>query len=242
METRETGSALLGRPFCPELARLARRARGLDPGFLGSGIGTFSASPGALPSLGSGREETGYEMSLEDAYGQVLALLDRGETRRGHLELLGAPSDLRRTLGDAIDRLSLVTSTLGQFAGTRELQRDSGVNLTGADLYEFAMENALMGCMEEHVLLHTAVASVERREPKVSSLLVEVLLASTALSEAAWDVHQWCVAQLSPQRGRNIRAAQHHAVERLALAIVEPELRSRLDALQQRIDGKFVAA
>ena len=149
----------------------------------------------------------GVGMTLENASRHALSITERVEKRSAFLRELRAPSDLRARTCSIESRLKAHLEILFEMAGEPQEERSSGVVLASPDLYAFALDNADVGCFGE-VLLFTQ--QVRALGGSVPPRVVEVLnhLVAVAIDDAGlcWDIHDWCAGQLSPQRGRNLRA------------------------------------
>lgn len=180
-------------------------------------------------------------MFLEDSYSQAIEMADRMEQRSADLKTLGAPSDLMKRAKNAVEMMRNDLSRLAELMAAPSNDRSSGVVSTATDLYSFATENAVDGCFEEFYAFTESVSRVSNSA--ALPVLRQMAQHAQVYSELCWDINDWCLSQLSPQRGRNIRATQHDAVRRLASSESAPILDPQaLEQLERRIDGRVVAA
>jgi hypothetical protein len=97
-----------------------------------------------------------------------------------------------------------------------------------SDLYSFALQNATEGCIRETMRAAQAAHQSQRAcDEEVRRVLKKVASDSTRHASLLWEVHDWALSQLSPARGRSIRAAQQHAFSEIEQELereVSPEL------------------
>lgn len=180
-------------------------------------------------------------MYLHDSCLQAIEMAGRMEQRAVDLKTLGAPSDLLKRAQRAHEMMRHDLSLLAEVASVRAADRTSGVVSSTAGLYTFATENAVDGCCGEFYLFQCTVSRVS--EVPALGVLTQMVERAQGYAELCWDINDWCLSQLSPQRGRNIRAAQHDAVHRLAesaTAMGQPA--TDLKQLELRIDRRVAAA
>ena len=181
------------------------------------------------------------KMSLREACGLALEMTERMDETVCHLRSLKAPSDLldRALLAEA--ELQSALERLFAVVPEPRTERSSGIQQRTSELYGFAMDNATVGCIRQVVLLRQAVTETSTDVPEPTlALLRECLRLAERNADLCWSIHHWCVGQLSPQRGRNIRVAQREEVA----ALLEADEALARDAkwLIQRIEGRTVAA
>lgn len=180
-------------------------------------------------------------MSLIEVCACAIEMAAKMERRVHELRSLHAPQDLLSRVVLAAEVMERDLAQLLALAGELEGDRTSGVRSHDVDLYNFALDNAVDGCITEHSHFQQLIRDAEDLDEVVMHRLALMIERSKAHTELCWDIHEWCMGQLSPQRGRNIRAAQHVEVGQLAVA--EGHAPGEfLGALARRIDRRHRAA
>lgn len=145
--------------------------------------------------------------SVESFRGQIL-----------ELEQLNSPADLIEHARDAVrceERHHEQVVGLALRFGAQP-ERPSCSDPAPRDLYDFALHNATHGCVRQtFVAAQLTHQSRMARDEEVRRVLRSLASDETRHSAFFWKVHLWAVSQLSPARGRNIRAAQREAFAEL---------------------------
>jgi hypothetical protein len=185
----------------------------------------------------------GCEMSLINTSKRVFGMLGCWEKKVHDLRGLGAPLDLLKRATRAENCLRQLTEELLQFLPEFQGERASGISTVAPDLYVFAMENSIDGCFGDACFLDEELARLDSVPTHLARVTSELARLVRDHSDLCWELNDWCLGQLSPQRGRNIRAAQREAVAELQLLVSKPKGRGvPAEVLLRRIEGQTAAA
>lgn len=176
-------------------------SRGL-PAFLAHGARLEAASVLAFSQLADRLQ----------AWGAPGALVDRCRTAAAeeaqHAEILGA---LATAAGDDVEPAT---------------QHHVAVDLLGA-----ALDNAVEGCVREAWSALACAVSARRADTSALRIAYERLAVDEAEhAQLAWDLHQWFMAQVSPDQRDIIIVAQHQAIADLP-ALARAQQRNAPSAL-----------
>ncbi len=180
-------------------------------------------------------------MSLDEVCRRASEMASRMEGRVDDLRALHAPRDLLSRVVLAAEVMGRDLEQLLALAGAEQSDRPSGVQVSQPELYAFALDNALEGCLAECCRFVMTIEHSPDIDEVVHHRLALMTERAQAHAELCWDIHDWCMGQLSPQRGRHIRAAQRDRIGALSTAD-GAHTAATLAGLARRIDKDHRAA
>jgi len=194
-----------------------------------------------LPLRSRAEGEGNGTMSLDEVCRRASEMASRMETRVDDLRALHAPRDLLSRVVLAAEVMGRDLEQLLALAGAEQTDRPSGVQMNQPDLYAFALDNAIEGCLAESCRFVQTIDQSTDIDEVVNHRLTLMTDRALAHAELCWDIHEWCMGQLSPQRGRHIRAAQRDRVGVLSSSD-GGQAAATLQGLARRIDKDHRAA
>ena len=91
-------------------------------------------------------------------------------------------------------------------------------------LLEFALDNAVEGCIRETFgAACAAYQAVRARDPEVRATLRQVATDETRHAELSWKIHSWVASQLTAEERAQLTAAMHAAVTQLQVEVTRAQ-------------------
>jgi hypothetical protein len=191
-------------------------------------IDTISQTP-PNPALQCGRRPEGVQLTRSCSGQQVgdyfaeLAQLEEAavsafDVMRNELIAFDAPQELLRAAERAQDDERRHTQQMGDLArryGT-EPAHPTIAEALPRRLFDFALENAVEGCVRETLgAVHARYQSLRAQDPEVRTTLSGIAEDETRHAELSWAIHAWVQTQLSEDEREALRRAQQDAIATL---------------------------
>lgn len=146
------------------------------------------------------------------------AAVERWEGLAEELQALAAPREFVSYCGKASISALCHAKELKLAARRHGVEPTSSQTLPGTtrELHQLAMDNAVQGCVMSTFravrLRHQAELA---RNSEVLRIVADWAADESRHAGFYWEMHRWALSQISPQRGRDIRAAQLGAIRQL---------------------------
>jgi hypothetical protein len=174
--------------------------------------------PVGLPSPKRSDASSPVARYFEDVAYVERASVDAFVQLHARLTSFAAPPRLRRAalraVGDERRHARVTAGFARRYGGKAESPRPCA--LAPLTFEEWALENAVEGCVRETFAALVAMHQAERAsDPRVARAMRLIAEDETRHAELAWAIHRWAAPRLSAEARRRVRAAQAQAVAEL---------------------------
>ena len=178
--------------------------------------------------LGVNAPCSGFEVG--DYFAEVAALEDAAveafDIIRSDLARFGAPETLLREAAhaqaDEVRHAQQMSALAARYGATPAKHRSESKR--DQTLLEFALDNAVEGCIRETFgAACAAYQAVRARDPEVRATLRQVATDETRHAELSWKIHSWVASQLTAEERAQLTAAMHAAVTQLQVEVTRAQ-------------------